>query len=66
MPEISAWLATLGRARVFAGDVPPIAVGPLLDGLVREHRTAAGLPWVGLTLNAADINAALDWKEAQT
>ena len=66
MPEILAWLATLGRNRVYAGDHPPAHVFPLLAELVREHRATLGLTVVGHVLTSADINAALDWKEADS
>lgn len=64
MPEITAWLAEQGRRRFIAGDRPPEHVRKRLRDLVREHRTALGLTVAGYFLTVADINAALDWKEA--
>jgi len=65
MTEIHAWLAAQGRARFIAGDDPPDAVRQEIGIVVREHRVALRLGGAAI-LTAAEVNAALDWKEAQT
>lgn len=62
--NIREFLAGQGRTRFAVGDVPPPQVKAEMDTLVREHRTALGLPVVGFFPAAADYNKALDWKEA--
>lgn len=63
--EIRAWLAERGRTRFIAGDDPPEDVRHGLDVLMQEYRTSTGLVIAGQIVAARDINAALDWKEAQ-
>jgi hypothetical protein len=64
MAEIAEWLTAQGRARFIAGDDPPDAARQEINIIVREHRAALRLGGAAI-LTAAEVNAALDWKEAQ-
>lgn len=61
---VREFLAAQGRARLLVGDELPPDAKAELEALVRDHRTALGLPVAGYgPTTAKDANAALDWDE---
>lgn len=58
---VREFLAAQGRTQFLVGDVLPPDAEAELHALVREHRTALGLPVIGRLVTAKDANAALDW-----
>jgi hypothetical protein len=66
MADLRAYLAARGRTRLIPGDNPPDDIWHEIHALVREHRTAVGLPVAGYgPITARDVNDALDWKDQQ-
>lgn len=62
--DLRAWLTERGRDRFLPGDVLRPDVEHEVFALVRQHRSALGLPVAGYgPPTAADANAALDWRE---
>lgn len=64
--DLREFLTTQGRDHLLPGDVVPPEVKAEMQQIVREHRTAVGLPVAGYgPITARDVNDALDWKDQQ-